>query len=181
MGLAFYFVPELQQHSWTFLPIAASSGVAAFCIHKLDIVSRSTQSYYRHDYDFADLQSEFEDLMAKYSKRSVKILFVIDEVDKVDNWNDVITPMKMLLNQGNALFYYYHNPCSLEKIQEKRSKGYTLFSQFLLLKRPLFEEMETFIDEIVHDGEKLKTIQITKTLETISAMNLAQIFLICTG
>ena len=150
---------EITQHLWIFsFLIAVISVIGIFRIYNsrkvITTFFSSTSSYYRHDYDFSALQSEFEDLTEEYSKNS-RILFVLDELDKIEI-DDAILHMKMLINQGNALFIFITDPGYLDKIREKRSKEYTLFSQILFLKRPLFREMEAFIDDIfsINDGIK---------------------------
>ena len=157
---------ELMQYLWILSSVAVISGILTMCnSHKvITTFFSSTSSYYRHDYDFSDLQSEFEDLMGKYSENS-RILFVLDEFDKFDKTKefddeidaiDAILHMKMLINQGNALFIFITDPEYLSKIREKRSKKYTLFSQILFLKRPLFREMEAFIDDIFSINDEIK-------------------------
>ena len=150
---------EITQHLWIFsFPIAVISGIVIFGIYNsrkvITTFFSSTSSYYRHDYDFSALQSEFEDLMVEYSKKS-RILFVLDELDKIEI-GDAILHMKMLINQGNALLIFITDPEYLDKIREKRSKEYTLFSQILFLKRPLFREMEAFIDDIFSINDEIK-------------------------
>ena len=154
---------ELMQHLWILSSVAVISGILTMCnSHKvITTFFSSTSSYYRHDYDFSDLQSEFEDLTEEYSKKS-RILFVLDEFDKFDKTEefddaiDAILHMKMLINQGNALFIFITDPEYLDKIRGKRSKEYTLFSQILFLKRPLFREMEAFIDDIFSINDEIK-------------------------
>ncbi len=154
---------ELMQHLWILSSVAVISGILTMYNSRKVITTffSSTSSYYRHDYDFSDLQSEFEDLTEEYSKKS-RILFVLDEFDKFDKTEefddaiDAILHMKMLINQGNALFIFITDPEYLDKIREKRSKEYTLFSQILFLKRPLFREMEAFIDDIFSINDEIK-------------------------
>ena len=150
---------EITQHLWIFsFPIVVISGIVIFGIYisrkVITTFFSSTSSYYRHDYDFSALQSEFEDLTEEYSK-NFRILFVLDELDKIEI-GDTILHMKMLINQGNALFIFITDPEYLDKIREKRSKEYTLFSQILFLKRPLFREMEAFIDDIFSINDEIK-------------------------
>ena len=49
-----------------------------------------------------------------------------------------------------ALFIFVTHPDIMDKFTEKRKKEYTLFSQIQFLKRPLFNEMEEYIDDIVY-------------------------------
>ena len=109
---------------------------------------RKKSKYRRHDYDFADLQSEFEELLSGLPE-SVKILFVLDEFDKIRDPLPVVRSLKMLINQGNTLFIFITTPEILSNVQAKGEEGYTIFSQMLFLKKPLFKEMESFLDRIV--------------------------------
>ena len=95
--------------------------------------------YYRYDYDDAKIQSSLKAILSKLTE--YKILFVVDELDKVDKPQDKIETLKTLINQSNALFIFISDPGILDKLNEKMS---TFFSQKLFLKRPLFEEMDEF-------------------------------------
>ena len=106
--------------------------------------------YYRYDYDFSTMQSEFELLLEKFAEKKVKILFILDELDKVGNNSfSIILNLKMLINQGNALFIFITDPKILDSVKDKKDPNSTLFSQILYLKRPLFEEMRRFLAEII--------------------------------
>ena len=108
----------------------------------------SIVNYYRYDYNFSDATYEFEKLMEAHSK-NYKVLFVLDEFDKVDRIENIISSLKMLINQGHALFIFATDPSKINDFTKKRDSNYTLFSQILFLKRPLFKEMEAYIDSIV--------------------------------
>lgn len=114
-------------------------------------------NYYRYDYDFSTMQSELESLLKEFVKGKFKILFIFDELDKLDKHDPftIILNLKMLFNQGNALFIFITDPTILDKIKDKTDPSSTLFSQTLYLKRPLFVEMRSFLTEIVLDSDKL--------------------------
>ena len=85
-------------------------GAALSLIYKTQTKrSRSSLQYYRHDQDFSDLLSKFEDLMELYSNAKYKILFILDEFDKSNDPN-IASSLKMLINQGNALFIFVTDP-----------------------------------------------------------------------
>ena len=155
MGMMLHY-HELLSYFWLLVVIALSSGVGflAFNYHKT-ATKKSSESTHRDEirqYDFAALQYDFENLLDSLSSTH-KILFVLDEFDKIDDPLKTIIDLKMLLNQSNALFVFVSTPDILDLLQ-KRSKGYTLFSQKLFLKRPLFKEMESFIDGITAPQSK---------------------------
>ena len=118
----------------------------------------NVRHHYKHTYTFSEKNYEFEKLMKEYtnSKQKFRIVFVLDEFDKIgdesdtqDRIYDIIHPLKMLINQGKALFIFVAHPGIMDKFTKKREKEYTLFSQIQFLKRPLFNEMEEYIDSIV--------------------------------
>ena len=112
------------------------------------VSKRTTEDYYMYDYNFSEKIDEFERLMEEYSK-DYRVLFVLDEFDKVQGTDKIIRPLKMLINQGHALYIFVTDPGAMDLFTIRRSAEYTLFSQILFLKRPLFQEMETYIDSIV--------------------------------
>ena len=117
---------------------------------------RKKSEYRRHDYAFVDLQSEFEELLNDLPK-SIKILFVLDEFDKIPTPLLVVRNLKMLINQGNMLFIFITTQEILSSTQAKGKEEYTIFSQTLFLKKPLFKEMESFLDRIVDQfNDKIK-------------------------
>ena len=118
-------------------------------IIKKVVSKHSIVNYYRHDYNFSDATYEFEKLMEVHSK-NYKVLFVLDEFDKeVVGIESIVSSLKMLINQGHALFIFATDPKEINNFTKKRDQNYTLFSQILFLKRPLFKEMEAYIDSIV--------------------------------
>ena len=145
-GLIIY-LSGLEALYW--IPLGMGVGATLSLIYKTQTKrSRSSLQYYRHDQDFSDLLSKFEDLMESYSNEKYKILFILDEFDKNNDFS-IVSSLKMLINQGNALFVFVTDPQVMNALDEKRAPSYTLFSQILFLKRPLFQDMEKFIDQIV--------------------------------
>ena len=104
----------------------------------------------RHDYGLADTQREFERALQARAATH-KVVFILDEFDKVDGQSasDVMAPLKMLINQGGALYIFITSPDKIADIETRSSRNYTVFSDLLYVKRSLFEEMEGFIDDIV--------------------------------
>ena len=118
----------------------------------------NVRHHYRHTYTFSEKNYEFEKLMKEYtnSEQKFRIVFILDEFDKIgdkpdkqDRIYDIVHPLKMLINQGGALFIFVAHPDIMDQFTKKREKEYTLFSQVQFLKRPLFNEMEEYIDNIV--------------------------------
>lgn len=112
--------------------------------------STTDSNYVLYDYDFSTMQTEFEQLMEDFAEKEYKILFILDELDKTEAPPfEMISNLKMLINQSNVLFIFISDPKALEKINDKENFVSTLFSQILFLKRPLFDEMKTFLDDVI--------------------------------
>ena len=109
---------------------------------------RSSARLYRRDYVFADMQHDFEGLLREYGSK-YRIVFILDEFDKDDDFAGMIRPLKMLLNQGDAAYVVITAPDKAEKLLEKRGMDSTLFSEVLYINRPSFREMDGFIDDVV--------------------------------
>ena len=137
-------------HAWILSVISSVLGgifVISFISKKWFKSSESSSSYYIHEYTFENLLSELEELLDNYSNER-KILFILDEFDKTKETQNVLPKLKMLLNQNNTLFLFITVPDILDKLENRNDPEYTLFSQVLFLKRPLFKEMKSFLDNI---------------------------------
>ncbi len=149
----------ILEYNWILFIIIITNGLYwtwnySIIIKKSSINTAS--NYYRYDYDFSIMQSEFELLLEEFVKEKFKILFIMDELDKVEEESlSIILNLKMLINQGNALFIFIASPKILSNIEDKANPNSTLFSQTLYLKRPLFDEMRYFITEIILNGSEL--------------------------
>ena len=107
----------------------------------------------RHDYGFDDIQCEFERVLHKHAATH-KVVFILDEFDKVGGGQTapaVMAPLKMLINQGGALYVFITSPDRIGDVESRPSVDYTVFSDILYVKRSLFGEMECFIDNIVEE------------------------------
>jgi tetratricopeptide (TPR) repeat protein len=110
--------------------------------------------YYRYDYEVSTLQSELEETLQLLSKNHVKVIFVVDELDKVYETDviNVIKSLKTLFNQTSTLFVVIAGEEFFRKMLERskdRGKEYTLFSQKIFLQRPNFDEIRKFMEQIV--------------------------------
>lgn len=148
----------LSDYSWMIsMVVFLSAGWLIFDYSKVIIKSSytSASNYYLYDYDFSTMQSEFESLLENFAEKNFKILFILDELDKVGAPSlEIIINLKMLINQGNGLFIFISSPEILPNIHNKAEPNSTLFSQILFLKRPLFDEMKIFLDEIIVSDEE---------------------------
>ena len=138
----------LGQYWW--VPLALATAPAIVLASRWGTRERLAVSS-RHDYGFADIQREFEQVLQDCSATH-KIVFVLDEFDKVEEKQTVagiMAPMKMLINQGGALYILITSPDKIGGLERRQDANYTVFSETLFVKRSLFDEMESFIDSIV--------------------------------
>ena len=145
-----FLTAGLSPHAWILSVISSVLGgifAISFISKKWFKASESSSSYYIHEYTFENLLSELEELLDNYSNER-KILFILDEFDKTEETQNVLSKLKMLLNQNNTLFLFITVPDILNKLESRNDPEYTLFSQVLFLKRPLFKEMKSFLDNI---------------------------------
>ena len=114
-----------------------------------------------YDYTFYRLQFDFEELLIEYSKK-YKIIFIIDELDQNIDLLKKFPLLKMLITQNNALFLFVLSPKIYDANVGKIDGHETLFSQKLLMARPLFNEVRDFLDGIIikddhnHDWDNFK-------------------------
>ena len=150
--LSFFDIPE----KWILSPIIFGAGASWFITNytfqRRESHSNVASQYLQHDYDLATMQSEFEELLNKFSN-NYRIVFVIDELDKLPNQVDFVSSIKMLINQSNARYIFVSDPPILSAITVPKSKESTLFSQYLFLKHPTFDEMGEFLNEIIDDTD----------------------------
>ncbi len=123
------------------------------------------QDYYRHDYSISNIQVDLEETLKKIAKSKHKTVFVMDELDKMSPTNVmyVVRSLKSLVTHGYAIFIFVTGTeffAQLEESSKVRSSDYTLFTHRIFLQRPLFNEMEQFIDGILDvDENSLKKIK----------------------
>ena len=145
-------IPSSLYPLWL-LPILALASSSIFFLSfvymkKTKHIQNIASYHYRSEDNHIRLQQDLGDLLFQI-KKHYKILFVIDELDKIKDAHSLIKQSKTLINQGNALFIFISDPSILESLKEKNAKEYTLFSQKLFIKRPLFQEMDQFLDGII--------------------------------
>ena len=146
-------LPDAQwvaEHGWAAIvmmlaPLLALAG--RWAVH--DRVAASS----RHDYGFDDIQCDFERVLHKHAATH-KVVFILDEFDKVGGGQTapaVMAPLKMLINQGGALYVFITSPDRIGDVESRPGVDYTVFSEILYVKRSLFGEIEGFIDNIVEE------------------------------
>lgn len=125
---------------------------------------KSAAEYYEQDYkNIGNLEFDLEQLLDKLSG-DYKIIFVIDELDKIAENKYVLNTIKVFKNLftlSSAIFVFITGPEVFREIQQnKESRGveYTLFTHKMFLTRPRFLDLEKFLDDIV-DSPDITTIK----------------------
>lgn len=122
-------------------------------------------NYYKYDYNISNIQSDLEQILKELLDKKLKIVFVIDELDKMAHSKVlfVVRSLKSLITNGYAIYIFVTGIEffeQLEKSSEARAPEYTFFTHRVFLQRPLFNEMENYIDGILLlDKKKLEEIK----------------------
>lgn len=116
--------------------------------------TKSAEECYKYDFNIGNLEYDFEQILLKLNEKGYKIIFVVDELDKLreDAVIQVITSFKNLFNLSSSIFILISGKEIFNKIENSkagRTTDYTLFTNRLFLSRPSFEDIEEFIDEII--------------------------------
>ncbi len=116
--------------------------------------SKSAEEYYKFDANIGNLEFDFEQVLNKLNKKEYKIIFVVDELDKLGE-NSVIQAIKSfknLFNLSSSIFILITGKEIFDLIEKSkigRTTDYTIFTNRLFLSRPSFTDIEDFIDEII--------------------------------
>lgn len=146
----------LDEHAWgpAVLGLAAAATLSSMAAVNYRGARRSAVTdMLRHEYGFADMQCDFEEMLQGHAGRH-KIVFILDEFDKAEHDGGiaaVVAPLKMLVNQGGALYIFITSPDREGGLGSRQGPNYTVFSERLYVRRSLFEEMDAFIDEIAEE------------------------------
>jgi len=123
---------------------------------KKEIGHRKTASeIYKQDASLGNLEFDLEEALAELcDKKDIKIIFVIDELDKTeqDNVFNIVRAFKNLFTLSPAIFIFVTGPEVFNRLENglpERSPEYTLFTTRIFVPRPAFLDIENFINEIV--------------------------------
>ncbi|MHB8792025.1 MAG: P-loop NTPase fold protein [Thermoleophilia bacterium] len=122
---------------------------------------KSASEVYKQDASLGNLEFDLEKALAELcEKENLKIIFVIDELDKTkqDDVINIVQAFKNLFTLSPAIFIFVtgHEVFNrLEDSQPERSPEYTLFTTRIFVPRPAFLDIESFINEIVEKYENV--------------------------
>jgi Cdc6-like AAA superfamily ATPase len=115
--------------------------------------------YYEFDAGLSTLQFDLERCLERLREMGYKVVFCIDELDKIENSQlviDIITSFKNLFNLSCAIFIVITGPeeyTLVDAAKGARGIHYTLFTNKIFVSRPSFADLEGFLDEIVAEPD----------------------------
>lgn len=122
----------------------------------------SVEQLYVSDRNVGNLVHDFHSLLKKLTN-VVKIIFVVDEMDKTEgkpNEAELIRAFKNLFTISDGLFVFITSQETYQSVEksreEKGSRGvnYTLYTDRIFISRPSFFDLEKYIDEIIFDASQ---------------------------
>lgn len=143
--------------------------------NKTDFTKSTAEELYTIDNNVGILAYDLEEVHKDLSKRDIKVVYVVDELDKLDeNISNNKTPPKFIkifkhfknfFNLSSAIFIFiggedthqYFDIALKNQNTGTRTKEYTYFSSKYFLARPLIKDLNEFIDEIVENFSHLSS------------------------
>lgn len=154
LGSLFFLLPRTLSYR-IFKQIARIKAIRAKS--SVDEIYVSDKSISNLEYDLYALLDEIS-----LSRDPFKIIFVIDEMDKISETErvkitDIIKIFKNLFTLSSGLFVFIagreiYN--TVEKSKEQREIAYTFFNDKIFITRPNFEDLEKYIDEIIDEPKE---------------------------
>jgi hypothetical protein len=121
----------------------------------------NTEELYKFDNNLGNLEFDLEKLHREISRGGKKLIYVIDELDKLDiKYTDkVLNYFKNFFTSSDAIFIFIGGEeiYDLDSLNRKasqneilyRNKNYTYFTSKYFISRPLWEDLKGFLDSIV--------------------------------
>lgn len=124
-------------------------------------ISQNIDELYEFDDTIGNLEFDLEDIHRDIKQKDKKLIYVIDELDKLDSAQviEVLKFFKNLFTISDAIFIFIGNEdifkIGLDISEEEkkqgiyRSKAYTYFTSRYFLSRPLWDDLFSFLKEII--------------------------------
>lgn len=111
---------------------------------------------YKRDGSLSNLESGLKEFLQELTKGGQKLVFVVDELDKIDsdpqNVIQIIKSLKGLFNHSDALFFFVSGSDVYDAIIEhrkQRSIVSTLFSQRIFINRSDINDLIRYLNKII--------------------------------
>ena len=128
------------------------------------------QEIYEFDSSIGNLEFDLEEIHRNIMSCGKKLIYVIDELDKLSlaQVSEVIKFFKNLFTLSNALFIFIggeeiHNLHLNASSKNPRPKEYTYFTSKYFLSRPLWPDLDKYLDNIIEehtlDEKQLSTLK----------------------
>lgn len=120
----------------------------------------TAEELYEFDNSIGNLEFDLEEIHKEFYNTGIKLVYVIDELDKLDPQQviEVLKFFKNLFTLSKAIFVFIGGETIFSTIvnretkqNEYRPKEYTYFTSKYFLARPLWEDLSSFIDEIIEE------------------------------
>jgi len=177
LGTGGLWVSALYLKNWLFLVGLIATGYLVLKVLKFDFESKKTKKVENKVLDRASekvgssgiaafdlsadtLEIKLRDVLSKIADSDRKIVFVVDELDKLDDHSEGITehavfriikPLKNLFSLSNAIFLFIGADDFFDQLEQERtaspySTSHTLFTDRLFLTSMYYEDINTLID-----------------------------------
>ena len=115
---------------------------------------------YEYDANIGNLEFDLEEIHNDISKSGKKIIYVIDELDKISVkcTANIVNYLKNLITLSDAQFIFVtgeetHDHFENNGVNEYRPKEYTYFTSKYFLSRPLTSDLNSYLDDIIEINE----------------------------
>ncbi len=159
VGITFLFIPSFS-YKYLFKSVKKTL--------KQLIQTNSAEDLYKEDNSLGNLEYELNELLKQLCKEGKKVIFVIDELDKLEDTQesdskkvfDIIKTFKNLFTLSSALFVFITSDASYNTVMATRSERrmyYTLFTNRIFLNRPAYNDLIKYVKGIVDYVENNST------------------------
>jgi hypothetical protein len=166
-----FFNYKIQGYEWvsTLLGIIFFTIGVGITIHykdakknrKRNFDETTAKEFYKFDATIGNLLFDLEGIHRDLSEADYKVIYIIDELDKIKptEVTNILKYFKNFFTLSNAIFVFvgcesiWNKSKETAKADEHRSEIYTYFNSKYFLARPLWNELNEFIDEIIENSK----------------------------